>query len=187
MSKSILPKVALAAAVCAFGLSMTSAQAADSWNVTGEEVARFDAKVVDILCELSGDCAENCGDGRRQLGLLKDDNVLILADKNAAPFSGAIDELIGFCQQKVTVDGIYTENRGLRLFAVQFVKPVGPDGKWSRANKFLTNWAEANGVDPAGKAKNAWFKKDPRVAALIEEQGFLGLGAAADQAYLDEQ
>ena len=26
------------------------AEAAQSWNITGEEIARFDAKVVDILC-----------------------------------------------------------------------------------------------------------------------------------------
>ena len=32
-------------------LAAGSLQAAESWNVTGEQVARFDAKVVDILCE----------------------------------------------------------------------------------------------------------------------------------------
>ena len=187
MKTSILKQAAMAAALVAFGTVAPSAQAANSWNLTGEEIARFDAKVVDILCELTGDCAENCGDGRRQLGLLTDDNVLILADKNMAPFAGAVDELIGFCQQKVTVDGLFTENRGLRLFAVQFVKPAGEEGNWSRASKFLDNWAVANGVDPASKAKNAWFKKDPRVVSLIEEKGFLGLGAEADQQYLSEQ
>jgi hypothetical protein len=165
----------------------SGAQAADSWNVTGEEIARFDAKVVDILCELTGDCAEDCGAGRRQLGLLTDDKVLILADKNMAPFAGAVDELVGFCEQKVTVDGLFTVNRGLRVFAVQFVKPAADDGKWRRASKFLSNWAVANGVDPESKAKNSWFRKDPRVQALIEEDGFLGLGAEADQTYLSEQ
>ncbi|HMB75777.1 MAG TPA: hypothetical protein VKN76_05225 [Kiloniellaceae bacterium] len=184
-------RAALAAALtlgaCVFGLQSSPLRAADSWNVTGEEAARFDATVVDILCELTGDCAEDCGGGQRQLGLLTDDGVLILADKNAAPFAGAVDELIPFCKQKVTVDGLFSENRGLRLFAVQFVKPVGEDGKWRRANRFLTNWAVANGVDPESKAKNGWFKKDPRVVAVIEEQGFLGLGPDADRAYLDAQ
>lgn len=187
MTRILRQKALVVWAIALLGLSVTSARAADSWNVTGEELARFDATVVDILCELTGDCADNCGDGRRQLGLLTDENVLILADKNAAPFAGAVDELIEFCQQKVTVDGLFAENQGVRLFAVQFVKAAGPDGEWRRANRFLTKWAEANAVDPQSKAKNAWFKQDPRVVALIEKHGFLGLGRAIDQVYLDEQ
>lgn len=178
---------ALAAAFCLVGFQPAPAPAADSWNVTGEAAARFDATVVDVLCELTGDCPDDCGGGRRQLGLLTDDDVLVLADKNAAPFAGAVDELIEFCRQKVTVDGLFAENRGVRLFAVQFVKPAGDEGKWRRANRFLTNWAVANGVDPENKAKNSWFRKDPRVQALIEEQGFLGLGPDADRAYLEAQ
>lgn len=163
-------------------LAAGSLQAAESWNVTGEQVARFDAKVVDILCELTGDCAERCGDGRRQLGLLSDDGKLILPAKNAAPFAGAADELIEFCGERVTADGIFTENRGVRLFALQFVKPV--DGKWRRANRFLTKWAEENGLDPQDKAKNRWFRNDPRVKAIIEKDGFLGLGKEEDKRFL---
>ncbi|MEM1299808.1 MAG: hypothetical protein AAGH68_11070, partial [Pseudomonadota bacterium] len=50
------------------------------WDgVLGREAARFEGKVVDVLCELSGDCSENCGEGRRQMGVLRaSDGVLVL-------------------------------------------------------------------------------------------------------------
>ena len=160
------------------------AQAAQSWNVTGEEIARFDAKVVDVLCEISGNCVDNCGDGRRQLGLLTQEGKLILPVKNSTPFTGAVEDLIDFCGQTVTADGIFTENKGVRVFAVQFVKPK--DGEWQRTNRYLNKWAEKNGVDPSSKAKNSWFKNDPRVKEIIERDGFLGLGEEADKKYLAE-
>ncbi len=160
------------------------ASAADSWGVAGEEEARFDATVVDVLCELTGDCPKSCGEGRRQLGLLTAENKLVLPTKNAANFSGATDDLIDFCGQNVTVDGIFTENYGVRVFAVQFVKPVG--GKWQRTNRFLDKWAKNNGIDPTSNAKKSWFRKDPRINALIERDGFLGIGLEEDRLFLEE-
>lgn len=160
------------------------AEAAQSWNVTGEEIARFDAKVVDILCELNGNCVENCGDGRRQLGLLTPEGKLILPVKNSTNFTGAVEDLIDFCGQTVTADGIFTENKGVRVFAVQFVKPQG--GKWQRTTRYLTKWAERNGVDPTSKAKNSWFRRDPLINEVIERDGFLGLGEEADKKYIAE-
>ena len=105
-----------------------------------------------------------------------------LPTKNNAPFAGAVDELIDFCGQRVKVDGIFTSNYDTRVFAVQFVQPEG--GKWRRANRFLTKWAEANDVDPTSKAKNSWFKKDKRIREIIERDGFLGLGAEGDKKFL---
>lgn len=55
------------------------AQAAKEWGIDGEEVAQFEAKAVDVLCELTGDCPAKCGDGKRQMGLLTDDGKLTLA------------------------------------------------------------------------------------------------------------
>jgi len=45
---------------------------AKEWGLYGEYPAFFAATVVDPLCELTGECAENCGDGRRQLALLRE-------------------------------------------------------------------------------------------------------------------
>jgi hypothetical protein len=68
---------------------------------------------------------------------------------------------------------------------VQFVRPEG--GDWRRANRFLDKWAITNGLDPAGKAKNTWFKRDPRVKEIIERDGFLGLGPEEDKKFLADQ
>jgi hypothetical protein len=173
-------------ALAALGLMMLAqapAQAAQEWGLPEEEVARFDAKVVDILCELTGDCPANCGGGTRQLGLLDAEGKLILAIKNFTAFSGAADELIDFCGKVVTADGLFTTNRGYRIFALQFVREA-PDGTWQRANRFLVKWAESNGVAADSPEAKQWFRNDPRVKALIEKDGILGLGPDADEAYL---
>ena len=72
---------------------------ARSWNLAYEVPARFEAKVVDILCELTGDCPANCGDGKRQLGLLRAaDGVLVYPNKNSQPaFTGAALEHAPYC------------------------------------------------------------------------------------------
>src|SRR3546814_4003559 len=58
-------------------LIAANAQAANSWGLPNEEIVRFEAKVVDVLCELSGDCPADGGAGRRQLGLVTDDGTQI--------------------------------------------------------------------------------------------------------------
>ena len=164
-------------------LALGSAHAAKSWGVTGEEIARFEAKVVDILCELTGDCPDNCGDGKRQLGLLTAENKLILVGKNQTPFSGAAEELVEFCGKQVIADGLFTDNRGLRFFALQFVR-MAPDGEWQSANRFQGKWAERNGVAADSKEAKQWYQHDPNVKRLIERDGLLGLGKEADAEFL---
>jgi hypothetical protein len=159
-------------------------QAAQEWGLPGEEVARFDATVVDVLCELTGDCPANCGDGSRQLGLLDDQGVLHLASKNFTPFTGASWELQDFCGQKVTADGLFTTNRGYRIFALQFVRKA-PDGDWRRANRFTEQWAAKNGVAADSPQAKQWFRNDPEVQRLIEQKGVFGLGEDADKAYFE--
>ena len=146
-----------------------SAQAADEWGIEGEEKARFDAKVVDILCELNGNCPDNCGGGKRQLGLLRDNGQLIMVAKNFDIFAGAADDLAPYCGQTITVDGLMITTAHMPLFALQFKKPK--DGKWSRANWFTKNWAKANpGVKPG-----QWFRHDKRVKELIAQDGVFGI------------
>ncbi len=157
-------------------------QAAQEWGLPEEEVARFDAKVVDILCELTGDCPADCGGGTRQLGLLDDQGTLHLAIKNFTAFSGAVDELADFCGMRVTVDGLFMTNHGYRIFALQFVREA-PGGKWRRANRFLAKWAAENGVAADSKQAKQWFRNDPTVQGLIEKDGVLGLGSETDKTY----
>ena len=44
---------------------------------------------------------------------------------------------------------------------------------WVKANRWTKDWAAAN---PEAKGKGPWFRRDPRVLAEIEAEGYLGLG-----------
>ncbi|MHA1600217.1 MAG: hypothetical protein ACTSW2_05280 [Alphaproteobacteria bacterium] len=180
--RAILSTVVLLAALAVTG----TAQAASSWGLPDEEEVRFEAKVVDMLCELTGDCPAGCGGGKRQLGLLMDDGKLILPLKNQVAFAGAVDELVEFCGKRIVADGLFSTNRGHKIFALQFVREA-PDGKWRKANRFQPKWAAANGVDAKSKAARQWFRNDQQVKKLIKEQGKLGLGPKADKKFLESE
>lgn len=157
---------------------------AKPWNLEGEELARFDAKVVDIVCELSGDCPADCGAGARQLGLITDNGDLLLAGKNAqAIFTGAVVDLLPHCGTTVTVDGLFTGiEGGPKLFQVQYIRPEGA-AEDIKANAWGAAW---NAAHPDLKDKKGpWFRKDPRVNALIQRDGYLGLSHAADKEFLE--
>ncbi len=159
---------------------------ARSWNLYAEVPARFEARVVDVLCELSGDCPENCGDGARQLGLIRSaDDVLVLPMKNSQPaFTGAVEELAPFCGQVIEVDGLMIEDADLNVrnvYLVQRIKPEGAD--WIKANTWTKKWAEKH---PDAAGKGPWFRRDPRINEVIASEGYLGLGLEADSAYAEE-
>lgn len=160
----------LTGAVILLGLGTAAAQAADSWGIEHEEKVRFQGTVVDVLCELTGDCPADCGAGTRQLGVLKDDGTLILAVKNFDPFAGAVNDLIAYCGQRAEVDGLLISDPLMTMFAVQFAR-AAPDGKWSRAVKFTKDWGAAH--PDAGKP-GQWFRNDPTVKQVIGEQGVFG-------------
>lgn len=161
---------------------------AQEWGVLGEEKARFSARVVDVLCELTGDCPEDCGGGGRQLGLLREaDGALVLAAKNSQPlFTGAGRDLLPFCGQAVEVDGLLVGDPDLtraKVFMVQTIRGPGAD-EAAPADRWTKDWDAAH---PAlAEEKGPWFRKDPRVNALIERDGWLGLGLDTDKAFLDE-
>lgn len=174
------------AALCLAGGSAGAQESqAKSWNLANEQMVVFQGQVVDILCELSGDCPDNCGDGSRQLGILRDDDVLVLAGKNGQPnFAGAVRDLLPYCGKQVDVDGLMTgQEGGHRFFQVQLVREAG-QGEWQKANLYTEKWAEAF-PEEAG-AEGPWFRKDPRVVSRIEESGYLGLGHEADEEFIEE-
>ncbi|MEO0781163.1 MAG: hypothetical protein AAFZ46_05330 [Pseudomonadota bacterium] len=155
------------------------------WNLVAEVPARFEATVVDLLCELAGDCPANCGDGRRQLGLLRSaDGVLVYPNKNSQPaFTGAAVELQPFCGQEVEVDGLMITDPELNVdnvYLVQTVRKVG-DTEWTKANQWTKAWADSN---PDAEGKGPWFRRDPRVNGFIEKDGYLGLGQEVDDAFI---
>ena len=158
---------------------------AKEWGLLGEEKARFDATVVDVLCELSGDCPADCGGGKRQLGLLRSaDDALILHLKNRqAAFSGAATELYPISRKQVEVDGMLVgdeDETHCKYYMVQLIREQGA-GEWTKTSAWTKEWAKAN---PDAKGKGPWFRRDARVKAKIAESGYLGLGAETDEAFI---
>lgn len=151
-------------------IAVSGAQAAEEWGIEHEEKMRVDAKVVDLLCEVTGECTDNCGNGKRQYGLLFDDGRLVPVVKNFDIFAGAQEDLKALCGKKITADGLMISNPKMPLFALQF-KREAPDGKWSRANWFIKEWSKAN----PGKPGKEWYKHDARVLELIAKDGVYGI------------
>lgn len=182
---SVLGALAIASSATAQDFSANSE--ARSWNLGGEQKARFEAKVVDVLCELTGDCPAACGEGKRQMGLVRSaDDVLVLVTKNSQPaFSGAAEELAPFCGQTVEVDGLLIDQVDptvKNIYQIQKIRKAG-DAEWTKANSWTKKWAEAH---PEAKGKGPWFRRDPRINGLIEENGYLGLGLEVDKVFLED-
>ncbi len=161
-------------AAAALLVGATAARAGEGWGIEHEQVVRFEAKVVDILYELTGDCPADCGAGKRQLGLLKDDGTLIVAVKNFDIFAGASRDLIAFCGERVVADGLLIDDPRMPILALQF-KRRAPDGKWRRANWFIRDWAKARGVARDSQAARQWYLNDPTVKAVIARDGVFGI------------
>lgn len=165
----VLPILLMAMLVLVSG----PAQAAREWGIEGEEIAQFEAKAVDVLCELTGDCPPDCGAGRRQMGLLTDDGTLYLAVKSNTLFAGAVLDLLPWCGKRVEVDGLLIKARPLTFYMVQRLRAPG-DADWTNARAFSDAWIARN------NEKNArnWFRRDPLVKSVIDRYGPLGIPGA---------
>lgn len=158
---------------------------ARSWNLYAETPALFDAKVVDVMCELSGDCPDNCGDGARQLALLRtaDDQIVMALKNNQPAFTGAVTDLLPYCGQQITVDGLMIEDPDVPVrnaYLVQRIRPA--DGEWVKASQWTKVWAKEN---PDAKGKGAWYRRHPGIKERIAAEGYLGLGLEADAAFIE--
>lgn len=176
--------LALALATPVAAQDFSEGSEARSWNLFGEQKALFTAKVSDPLCELTGDCADDCGGGDRQLVLVREaDDVMVFPLKNGQPaFNGAAADLALFCNQTVDVDGlmIVDEEIGAQnVYLVQRIRPEG--GDWQRANVWTKDWAARH---PGAEGPGPWFRRDPRVLREIEKEGYLGLGEEVDEAFI---
>lgn len=187
----------LFASIIALGASTAQAEeegafsagsTAKTFGFQEEEKALFTGKVVDVMCELSGNCADNCGSGNRLLGIVRDvDNKLILPLKNGQfSFNGPVEDLLPYCDKKVDVDGIMVgdaEVYGSKFYMVQKIRDAGAP-EFKKANLWTKAWAKRN--EEAAKKKGPWFRKDPRVVKQIEATGYFGLGQEADEKYRAE-
>ncbi|MGI9407547.1 MAG: hypothetical protein ACR2O4_14340 [Hyphomicrobiaceae bacterium] len=188
MRKHCIPLMMLAALLATPAIAQDKKSQAKSWNLTGQVKARFEAKVVDMLCEVSGGamCAENCGGGELQLGVVRaSDNRLFPVSKNTQPiFSGAVADLLPYCNKDVEVDGLLAGEGDIKTYQVQLIREKGQQ-KWSKTRGFVKAWKKQ--FPEAGKKKGAWFRNDPRVQKHIEKDGWLGLGKDTDVAYAKDE
>jgi len=152
-----------------------AAGAADSWGLEGEEEAQVTGRVVDVLVELTGKNAlANCGAGKRQLGIKTADGKLVMVAKDASPFGGATFDLLAYCGKEVDIDGLFTEQHGIKYFVIQQIKAKGAK-EYAEANKWLAHWAKANQLKEDDEKVEEWFRNDKTVNAVIERDGKLGI------------
>lgn len=191
--KQVFISTSAVVAGLAFSTSVTLAQdfsqgsEAKEFGLEEEVKSTFSAKVVDMVCEVAGDCVDNCGNGTRQLGLVRDvDNRLIAVLKNGQfSFNGAAEDLLPYCNKKVDVDGLMIgdpEEFNTQFYMVQLIRESGADD-WNKANLWTKQWAKKN---PGAEGKGPWFRRDPRVIKQIEATGYFGLGKEADVKYAEE-
>lgn len=156
------------AAAAAFVMAGSPAKAADGWGIENEKEVEIEVTVVDIACHLTGDCPENCGDGKRQLGLLTDDGKLRAAVKATTLFAGPHLDLLPYCGRKVFADGLLIENPAMTVFMVQNLRD-SQDETLRTTDAFAKDWTARN-----GKAEE-WMRADPAVKKVIAEKGMLGI------------
>lgn len=159
---------------------------AQPWGLAAEKPARFEAKVTDLLCALTGDCPADCGGGHRQIGLIRSaDGVLVFPNKNGQPlFTGAAVDLAPWCGKTVEVDGLMIEDPALgakNIYLVQRIRE--PGGDWIAAESWTEDWAAAH---PGALPGQPWYEQDPRVEGAIAEHGYLGLGQEIDKAFIED-
>ena len=183
--KRIFVCLPFSAALLAVALPLEAQESqANSWNLTEEQAATFAATVVDPLCEFSGDCRENCGDGARQLALKTTDGEMVLVLKNGQPqFNGAVPDLLPYCGQDVEVDGLFTGFGGQKFYQVQLIRVAGAED-WQKANKWLDAWKAAHPEHAEGEGP--WFRRDPAILERIEKDGYFGLGKEVDAKFIAE-
>lgn len=185
-----LTLLAMCIATPAMAQDFSQGSEAKNWNLFGEEKARFEARVTDAVCALTGDCPSDCGAGLRQMVLIREqDGVMVLVNKNGQPaFSGATVDLAPYCGKTVEVDGLsigdpeITPGLNRKLYMVQKIRVKG-ETDWSKADLFTKDWNEKN-KDVEGTG--GWFTRDPRIRAEIEANGRFGIGAEADQEFIKE-
>lgn len=183
MIRISLAALLLATPAMAQNADFSAGSQASSWNLAFEAPAYFEATVVDLLCEVAGDCANECGAGRQMALLRAADGVLVYPNKNNQPaFTGAAVDLHGYCGMEVEVDGLLIEDEYLgaqNVYQVQCIRVLG-DSEWTFATTFTEQWAENN---PDAEGSGPWFRRDPAVLAEIAADGFLGTGETHQEAW----
>lgn len=169
--KPALASLALFAAVLAGTLATLAARpaaAAESVGAQYEKLTEMEGTVVDVLCELSGSCPKNCGDGKRLLGIKAENGDITPVAKGAPIFANATPSVLPFCGKTIYADGLLIENPKLRLYYVQRYR-ADKTAEWKDDDGFDVQWAAKNGKS------DEWYRNDPIVKATIGDKGVLGI------------
>lgn len=171
------------AAAPAIGQDFSKGSHAKEWGLPAEQPARFKAKVVDMLCEVAKDCAQSCSPNR-QLGLLRAaDGMLIYPNKNNQPvFSGAVVDLLPYCEKQVEVDGLMLDDPGFGLKNIYMVQKIREMDSlsWVSATGWTKNWQKEH---PEISGKASWFRLDPAITVQLDAHGYLGLDETHQEAW----
>lgn len=142
--------------------------AAEGVGGKNEKPLEVEGKVVDLLCEVAGKCAPDCGGGKRQLGLRRADGTLLVAAKNTDLFAGAVVDLSPLCGKTIKADGILFENPKMPIYMVQGIKTDPKAAEYTPVDGFVKAWTAKNG------ASDEWFRADPVIKGQISKTGPLG-------------
>lgn len=150
--------------------------AADLLGVNDEKPLTTTGQVVDINCQLTGNCPAHCGEGKRQLGILSDTGTLYLAAKSAAIFAGAVTDLLPFCGQKIEIDGSTTTQFGTTLLYIERLRPSKTaNAAWMPADGFIRAWAVRHKLSATDPKADEWYRHDATIQGVIKTRGRLGV------------
>lgn len=158
--------------VAAFLSGVTSTRAGESVGAQYENVTEMQGVVVDVLCELTGSCPANCGNGTRLLGLKDEKGEITPIAKGAPIFANATPSVLPFCGKPLQVDGLLIENPKMRLYYVQRYRANASEA-WKDDEAFEVQWKAKHGDT------NEWFRDDPIVKEAIGDKGILGIKGLA--------
>lgn len=146
------------------------APAAEPQSLVDETIEAVTGRVVDLRCELSGDCPAGCGQGGRALGVVTAEGRLVAVVKATVNFAGAVRDLLPFCGQVVELDGLFVGNLGTQLFFVERLRPAGAT-EWITADRFQSDFAASR---PDLPADADFTEHDPRVLERLRQGGPTG-------------
>ena len=152
--------------------------AADLLGVNEEKPLVTKGRVVDVACDLTNNCPTNCGNGKRQLGILTESGTLYLAAKSAAIFAGAVKDLLPYCGKMVEIDGSTTAQFGgtllyiARMRLAEGTETVDP---WQSTEEFTRDFAKRNNLAPDDMKVDEWYRFDKTATEAVQKHGKLGV------------
>jgi len=166
--------VAVTLAVVALLAVAGPVRSADSLGVHNEQIVTLKGKVVDLACEVTGNCASDCGSGKRPLGLLTEDGKLYVAAKSNTIFAGLLKDIVTQCGKTIIADGLTTSDHDATLLMIQRYK-TSDNGNWVETDGFAADWSKRHSTPIDSKMTEEWYRNDWVVKGAVARRGKLGV------------